>query len=103
VKPIAAAVEKLMRVARTANELNGAADTLRLLSRLDESLKLAERAAKLAPYDPEVLDTLAATLYELGKLAEAIDVQEAAVSFLDERTKNSEIVDRLEIYRSKAP
>ena len=54
------------------------------------------------PNDPEVLDTYASALYELGRLAEAIDIQEAAVSFLDEHAKNQEIIDRLDIYRSEA-
>src|SRR5262249_3697092 len=100
VSPVSDAAERLGRVARTPNELNGAADMLRATSKLDEALPLAQRAAALAPFDPEILDTYANILFDLGRVSEAVEVQTAAVSFMDEHTQDEGILFRLERYKS---
>jgi tetratricopeptide (TPR) repeat protein len=102
VREVATLAARLGSTARTATELNAAADTLNHLGRPDAGLALAQRAAKLAPYDADVLDTYANALFELGRVAEAIDIQTAAVSFMDEDERDAGIVQRLELYKSKA-
>lgn len=97
--PVREAAERLGGVARTPNELNTAAVTLEALSQLDQALPLAKRAVALAPYDADILDTYASVLFNLGHVDEAVDVQTAAVSFLDEHTDESALRERLERYR----
>jgi tetratricopeptide (TPR) repeat protein len=93
---------RLSRVANNATELNAAADTLRGLSHAQDALPLAERAVALAPFDPAVLDTLANVLFDLGRAREAVAVQTAAVSFLDEHTQGLGIEKRLARYKAAA-
>jgi tetratricopeptide (TPR) repeat protein len=102
VREATALVTRLGRVARTAAELNAAADTLNQLGKSAESLPLAERAAKLAPYDADVLDTQATALFNLDRVAEAVEVQTAAVAFMDEDERDPGILQRLELYKSRA-
>lgn len=102
VREVATVAARLGRTARTATELNDAADTLNHLGRPDAGLSLAERAVKLDPYNANILDTYANSLFDLGRVAEAIDVQTAAVSFMNEHERNPAILQRLELYKSKA-
>jgi tetratricopeptide (TPR) repeat protein len=102
VRVIASLAAHLGRRARTATELNSAADTLNQVGRSDVSLVLAERALALAPFEAAILDTYAAALFALGRVAEAVDEQTAAVSFMNERQTDPGILQRLELYKSKA-
>ena len=54
------------------------------LGREKEALPLAERALRLAPTDPGVLDTYAGVLEALGRCVEALDAAERALDLLPE-------------------
>ena len=64
------------------------------------AISLAQRAVALEPFDAAILDTLANTLYDLGRVDEAIEVQTAAVAFLDEYARDDGITERLSRYKS---
>lgn len=95
---------RLARVARSASELNDAADTLRQFSRPGDALPLAERAVALVPFDSAILDTLANVLFDLGRVEQAVDVQTRAVAFLDEQPPDHRgYEERLARYKAAAP
>jgi len=89
----------------SAPALNGLASLLLESGSEEGALELATRAARIAPRNPSILDTLAAALEKHGRCREALAVQRRVVDLLPERlgttdealaTRFSERRDRLE-------
>jgi hypothetical protein len=80
-----AVAARLARVARSAAALNGAAWFYAQRRQPQRGLPLAERAVALRPTHPDLLDTLAALLAQVGRVDEALALQERAVQSYGER------------------
>ncbi|HLF15057.1 MAG TPA: tetratricopeptide repeat protein, partial [Bacteroidota bacterium] len=91
-KQFAAAQEETRRVVETLNaQLRDHPDDPEILNRVawilstsdlakDRAIDLARRAAKLAPGDPRIMDTLAECHYRLGQINEAIAIASELVA-----------------------
>jgi tetratricopeptide (TPR) repeat protein len=80
------AVALLAGQARAYNEL---AWYLVQSGRAEEALPMATKAAYLAPRDPEVLDTYAASLFSVGRCPDALRVQLRAIDNLPENVSRN--------------
>lgn len=67
---------------------------------LDLAFKAAEQAMVLTnKKSPAVIDTFAYVLFKQGKIKEAIEAQEKAISLSDENADTKEFEERLEMFR----
>jgi tetratricopeptide (TPR) repeat protein len=72
--------------------------------RAEEALPLALSAARMAPWDSSMLDTLAGALAALGRCSEAQAIQTRAIDLLPERASHAERVEailRLDEFQNK--
>ncbi len=74
---------------RNAVALNNLAWELVTTQRAEAALPFAAKARLLAPWDPEIIDTHAATLYALGRCPDALSAQRRAVDLLGEHSSPS--------------
>jgi tetratricopeptide (TPR) repeat protein len=54
-----------------------------------EALPMATKAAYLAPWDPNVLDTYAACLFLVGRCSDALRWERRAIDFIPEHFRNA--------------
>jgi hypothetical protein len=100
-------VEKLIRVAKSSDQLMTAATLLSELGARDAASRMADAAVAADPGYALALAARARVHFEAGRFAEAIADQEHAVAFAPEHVDDRPLVEALEKYRraraSKSP
>lgn len=97
-KRLAALMDRLSKVAKTATEINFVAWYHAEMGRPDDGLALAERSIKADPTCWECLDTYALLLSEKGRFDDAVTVQQRAVDLMPEGVRMPQIAERLHKY-----
>jgi tetratricopeptide (TPR) repeat protein len=93
------AIEKLLTIAKSSDELSAAALLLLELGARDAALRMADAAVAADPGYPLALAARAAVQFDAGRFAEAVADQERAVAFAPEHVDERPLIEALEKYR----
>jgi tetratricopeptide (TPR) repeat protein len=93
-----ALVDHLARVAESATQLRYVAQLMNDREEIARGLDYARRAMAIAPIDPFVLDTYSMLLANSDHVAEAIEQQQRAISFLPDGVRAPELFEHLKLY-----
>jgi tetratricopeptide (TPR) repeat protein len=98
---LAEVVDRLGEVAETTAQLRAVAAVDRELKRADQAMEFAKKAYALAPFDPLVLDTYAAILFDQEHFEAAVAMQRKAVALLPEDVALPAFFERLRAYEAR--
>jgi tetratricopeptide (TPR) repeat protein len=92
-------IERLLKVAKSSDELSAAATILSELGSRDAALRMADAAVAADPGYPLALAAHARVQFDAGHFAEAVADQERAVAFAPEHVDDGPLIESLEKYR----